>query len=69
MAKLSTKARKALPASDFAGPDRSYPIEDKEHGRKAIQMASHAGPKEAAAIKRKVHAKYPDIEISDYTEK
>lgn len=31
MARLTTSARNALPASDFAGPHRSYPIEDKAH--------------------------------------
>jgi len=29
VSKLTTKARKALPKSDFAGPDRSYPVNDK----------------------------------------
>ena len=70
MAKLSSKARKALPKSDFAGPNRSYPINDKSHARNALARASqNASPSEEASIKRKVHAKYPDIEISDYTEK
>lgn len=36
MAKLTAKARKKLPASDFAGPDRTFPIEDKKHARAAI---------------------------------
>lgn len=40
MAKLSTKQRKALPASKFAGPGRSYPIEDKSHARNAKARAS-----------------------------
>lgn len=31
MAKLTTKARKALPASTFAGPNRSFPIQNKGH--------------------------------------
>ena len=39
MAPLSKKARDKLPARDFAGPDRSFPIEDKEHARKAKQLA------------------------------
>lgn len=44
--KLTTKARKAIPKSKFAGPGRSFPIEDKEHAEKAIQLAPrslHAG--------------------------
>ena len=42
MAKLTTKARKALPKSVFAGPDRSYPIPDKSHARNALARASQA---------------------------
>jgi hypothetical protein len=42
MAKLTTKARKALPKSEFAGPDRSYPVPDKSHARNAKARASQA---------------------------
>lgn len=42
MSKLTTKARKALPKSDFAGPDRSYPVNDKSHARNAKARASQA---------------------------
>ncbi len=35
MAELSTKTRNKLPASQFAGPDRSYPIPDKSHAGNA----------------------------------
>lgn len=42
MAKLSTRARKRLPAADFAGPKRSYPIPDKSHARNAKARASQA---------------------------
>ena len=40
MAVLTTKARKELPAKDFAGPDRSYPVNDKAHARNAKSRAS-----------------------------
>ena len=45
MADLTTKARKALPASDFGGPDRSYPMPDRAHaasaeGASRLQFAS-----------------------------
>jgi hypothetical protein len=54
MAKLSSKARNALPASDFAGPGRSYPIPDKAHAANAKARASEfASP----ALKAKVDAK------------
>lgn len=42
MAKLSTKARKALPKSTFAGPDRSYPVPDRGHAIAAKSRASAA---------------------------
>jgi hypothetical protein len=42
MAKLSSGARKALPKSDFAGPDRSYPVPDKSHAANAKSRASQA---------------------------
>lgn len=42
MAALTTKARKALPSKDFAGPDRSYPVENKSHAANAKARASQA---------------------------
>lgn len=42
MAKLTTRARKALPKSEFAGPGRTYPDPDKSHARLAKAMASRA---------------------------
>lgn len=42
MAKLTTKARKSLPAKDFAGPNRSYPVENASHARDANARASQA---------------------------
>jgi hypothetical protein len=43
MAELSTNARKKLPKSKFAEPDkRAYPVEDKPHARNAKARASHA---------------------------
>lgn len=59
MAKLSTSARKALPKKDFAGPDRSYPVEDKAHARNAKARASemeHKG-KLSPSEKAKIDAK------------
>lgn len=65
MARLSTRARKALPASAFAGPDRSYPIADKSHARNALARASQfASPALKAKIKSKVKRRYPSIAVS-----
>lgn len=65
MAKLTAKARNALPDSAFAGPDRSYPINNPSHARNALSRAAHnASPEERAGIKRKVKARYPSIKVS-----
>lgn len=42
MAKLTTEGRKALPASEFAGPDRSFPVNDRSHAANAKSRASQA---------------------------
>ena len=42
MAKLNAKTRNALPASDFAGPDRSYPVPDASHAVAAKGRATQA---------------------------
>ena len=55
MAKLSTKARKALPKGDFAGPDRSYPVPDRSHAANAKARASQAA--NAGRISKAVEAK------------
>lgn len=62
MARLTTKARKNISTKNFAGPDRSYPIEDKSHARNALSRVSQFGsPALKAQVRAKVHAKYPDI--------
>ncbi len=40
--KLTASTRKAMPAKDFAGPDRSFPVENKAHARAALSGASRA---------------------------
>lgn len=40
--KLTTKARKALPKTEFAGPGRSYPVPDASHAANAKARASQA---------------------------
>lgn len=42
MAKLTAKARSKIPAKDFAGPGRSFPINDRNHQKAAISMASRS---------------------------
>jgi hypothetical protein len=57
--KLTTKARKALPKADFAGPGKSYPIPDKSHAANAKARASqtvNAG-RMSKAEEKKIDAK------------
>ena len=62
MARLTTAERNALPDSAFAGPGRSYPINDPSHARNALARASqNAGPALQEKIEAKVHKKYPAI--------
>lgn len=43
MARLTTKARKSLPAKDFALPgSRKYPVEDRSHAVNAKARAAQA---------------------------
>ena len=51
MAKLTAKARKKIPTSKFAGPNRSFPVNDKKHARAAIMLSKYA--KNPGAIKAK----------------
>ena len=53
MAKLTAKQRKKLPAKSFAGPGRSFPMNDKTHARAAVQMEKFASP----ATKKKINAR------------
>ncbi len=39
MATLTKRERDKLKPKQFAGPDRSFPIEDRDHAEKAIQLA------------------------------
>lgn len=63
MAKLSAGSRKRMPQSSFAGPNKTFPDQDKVHARMAISGATrseHAGnisASEAAKIKAKARAK------------
>ena len=62
MAKLTAKARKAIPGKAFALPGRRYPIEDKSHARNALSRISQFGSSaEKSKVRAAVHRKYPDI--------
>jgi len=65
MAELTAKKRNQLPDSAFALSGRRYPIHDEAHARNAIARVMQHGTKaEQTTVLRKVHAKYPNIELS-----
>ena len=53
MAKLTSKQRKALPSSDFAGPNRSFPVENAGHAKAALGRINNA----PAAARPKIRAR------------
>lgn len=63
MAKMPARVRNTLPSSSFAGPGRSFPINDKSHARAAIsgatrsERAGNISPSTEASIKAKARAK------------
>lgn len=59
MAKLTAAKRNKIPKSEFAGPDRSYPVNDKSHARNAKARASEMENKGklSASSKAKIDAK------------
>ena len=63
MATLTPDKRAHMPKGEFAGPGRSFPINDKNHARLAISGATralHAGnisASEASDIKAKARRK------------
>lgn len=60
--KLTAKARKKIPSKEFAGPDRSYPIENASHARNALaRVSQHGSPDLQAKVRAKVKKKYPGI--------
>lgn len=63
MADLTASKRASMPAKDFAGPHRSFPISDAEHARLAIsgatrsERAGNISSSEEAHIKAEARAK------------
>jgi hypothetical protein len=66
VARLTSKERKDLPAKDFAGPDRSYPIPNASHARNALSRVSQYGyPELKEKVRAAVHRKFPGIGKGD----
>lgn len=63
MARLSSSTRQRMPKKDFAGADKSFPVNDARHARLAIagatrsERAGNISAATAKTIKAKAHAK------------
>lgn len=55
MAKLTAGKRNKLPSSSFAGPGRSYPVNDKPHARNAKARASEMEHKGKISASEEAH--------------
>jgi hypothetical protein len=55
--KLTKSARAKIPTSKFAGPDRSFPINDVKHAKAAIMLSGHAANPSAIKAKAKRYLK------------
>ena len=59
---MTAEKRNDLPGKSFAGPDRSYPINDASHARNALARVSQFGsPSLKSKVRAAVHRKYPNI--------
>lgn len=65
MARLTTKERNKLPDTAFAGPGRSFPVNDRGHAKAALGRASEYHPELKAKIRAKVAKKFPDMKLDD----
>lgn len=64
MARLTAARRRALPARDFAGPGRSYPIDTRARAQVALGRSTEDGDSALkAAVRRHVKAKYPGMKV------
>ena len=62
MTKLTAAERNAIPPEDFAGPNKSYPINDDNHARNALaRVSQHGTPALKSRVRAAVKRKYPGI--------
>ena len=65
MAKLTTNERNKLPSSEFAGPDRSYPVNDHNHAANAKARAQQQYDKGHISLKMLHHIDERADEVLD----
>jgi len=56
MARLTSRQRKAMPSGDFAGPGRSFPMNDTAHIDAAVREEKFASPATRAKINARARA-------------
>lgn len=56
MARETAAQRKKMPTSEFAGPDKSFPMNDMSHIRDAVREEKFASPATRADINRRAEA-------------
>lgn len=62
---MTASRRRRMAPSQFALSGRRYPIDTIGRARNALaRVAQHGNPSEKATVRRKVHARYPSIEVS-----
>lgn len=61
MAKLTAKTRKAIPTSKFAGPNRTYPDQDRSHAINAKERVANKSPALKARVDAKVSRDWPSL--------
>lgn len=70
MAKLTSSQRNNLSSTSFAGPHRSYPINDRSHAKNALARVSEFGsPAVKAKVRATVHKHYPGMQMQGMTKK
>lgn len=57
MARLTAAQRRALPDSAFAGPNRTFPVNDAAHAKAALMLRGKAPASARANIKRRAEKK------------
>lgn len=65
MAKLTSAQRNDLPTRDFAGPNRSYPVEDRSHAGNAKSRAQQQYDKGYISLQMLHHIDYRADKVLD----
>lgn len=67
---LTARGRARIKPSNFALPGKRYPINTILRARNALTRIAQFGTRaEQQTVRRKVHARYPSIEVSGLSKK